>query len=62
MDYTAKDFDLIAKFEKYIKAFPKADVPNYWECGSWEAVEEALDTAIETNTPWVSTTPKDVFL
>lgn len=54
--------DLTAKFNKYVETFPKADIPNYWECGSWEAVEKALDEAITSGKPWESMTPKDVIL
>lgn len=56
------DKDLTAKFNKYVETFPKADIPNYWECGSWEAVEKALEDAITSGKPWESMTPKDVIL
>lgn len=54
--------DLTAKFNKYVETFPNAEIPNYWECGSWEAVEKALTDAIESGKPWESTTPFGVIL
>ena len=54
--------DLTAKFNKYVETFPNAEIPNYWECGSWEAVEKALTDAIESGKPWESTSPFGVIL
>ncbi len=49
-------------FNRYMMMFPDADVPNYWECGTWGEVEYQLKKALLNGKPWVSKTPKGVIL
>lgn len=55
--------DLMFKlFHDYEARFPGVALPNFWECGSWERVENELKKALRLGRPWVSKTPKDVVL